>query len=144
MATDEYIRGVVLACFLVIVGISTSCATSVESQKPKNYGVIGLDVLVAELRDNAAAAKKKYLNTNWVVKGVVWKIDSDGEYLVLADHKKYGSGKITCLLDGGNKNQESFVLSLRTGQPIRVFGTFSAIDDDTGYVMIVDKFELSN
>ena len=144
MATDKCLRGVMLACFLIIVGISTSCAISDESQKPKNYGVIDIDVLTAELEDNAAATKKKYLNTNWVVKGVVWKIDSDGGSIILADYKKYGNGKITCLINGRDKNQESVVLNLRTGQLIRVFGTFSTINDDIGYVLTVDKFEEYN
>lgn len=140
MIMGKLVRSVILIIFLGIAGISTSCYEE-SKEKPKSYGVIDIGSLIGDLRENAALAKKRYLNTNWVIKGQVLEIDSDGECIVLRSDEKYLDSKITCLIDSKNQNLLDSVLKIKTGQLIRVFGTFSVIDQNRGYVLSVDKIE---
>ena len=125
---------IVLIIFLfVIAGLNSGCSIGGETpQKIKNYGVIHIGYLEDDLSNNPAAAKQKYQNTNWVIKGCVASISANGNVL-LVSHPRYYTYGVACLIDQSDKKQLDFV--------IKAFGTISGVIESTGYILKVDKFE---
>ena len=105
----------------------------------KTYRPMDVATMINDLNGNAAAAQKKYKGQNLAVQGRVTVIDSDGDYIVLTGSEWDIIG-VQCFLNKRDKTQEDFLLKVRKGQIITVYGTISDVGEVLGYHLKIDRF----
>lgn len=113
-----------------------------KEQKAKEYTAVEVTTMDEDLKNNAAAAQKKYKGKNLKVTGRVNVIDSDGSYISIVDTSNpYAILGVRCDINKKDKAQEDYVLNIKKDQIVTVCGTISDVGEVFGYSMKVDKFE---
>lgn len=121
---------------------TTQVEQKTDTKQAKEYTSVDAGTMVADLKNNAAAAQKKYKGKDLKVTGKLSNIDSDSKYISIEDPKgSFSMIHIQCFLNSKDKSQEDFVMNLQKGQTVTVYGTISDVGEVLGYSMKVDKFE---
>jgi hypothetical protein len=122
---------------------SSSSSTKVEqkAEQPKQYTEVDVNVLNEDLKNNAAAAQKKYKGQNLKITGKLGTIDSDGNYISIKSTQGIDFTGVHCTINKKDKAQEDFVLALQKDQMVTAYGTITDVGEVMGYSLKVDKFE---
>lgn len=129
---------------LVLAGIMLPDGdnNTAREAKQKEYITVSVSTLVNELENNAAAAQKKYKNKYVKVTGKLGTIDSDGDYISIGDPADdFSITGVQCFINKNDKKQSNFVLNLRKGQTVTVYGKITDVGELLGYHLEVDRFE---
>ena len=138
-----------LALFVRVMGDvsgndSSSTASSSSNKQvqeaPKDYAEADIDVLLRDVKNNAAKANKDY-NGKYVkiVGGRVSNIESGASYISIG-----GSEQITLLhVQCYPKNQQTkdAIINLSKGQSVTVYGKIKDVGEIMGYSLDLDKIE---
>jgi len=110
-----------------------------EPAPQKTYYSVDVETMMNDLNNNAAAAQKKYKGQNLAVTGIVMVIDSDGNYFSLFPNQ-YSIIGVNCNINKRDKTHEDFLLRLKKGQTVTVYGNITDVGEVFGYTLKVDKF----
>lgn len=123
---------------------SSSASSSSEQQvKQKVYNDADINILIKEAKENAAAANQNYKKKDVkIIGGKLQNIDSDVKYITInGTDANYSMLKVSCSIDGDNKELKDSVLKLKKGQMVTVYGTITEVGDIMGYRLKLDKVE---
>ena len=111
--------------------------TESDSQE---YAEADIDILINDVKENAARANKSY-NGKYVkiVGGVIDNIESDGDYITIKNRDKYSLLKVQCFPK--NKEVREQIFNLNKGEYITVYGKISKVGEIMGYSLDLHKIE---
>ena len=122
---------------------SSSAPAQKQDAKQKVYNDADINVLLAEAKDNAAAANQNYKGKDVkIIGGYVGNIDSDLKYISIdGTEAKYSMMHVSCSIDGKNQQLKDAVLKLKKKQNVVIYGTITEAGDLMGYRLKMDKIE---
>lgn len=121
---------------------SSSSSSSKQVQEPsKNYAEADIDVLLDEVKSNAAKANKNYKGKYVkIVGGVVKNIESNARYFNLEGSDPYAF-LINVQCYPKNSSVKDAMIELSVGQQVTVYGKITDVGEIMGYSLDLEKIE---
>ncbi|MBO4779410.1 MAG: hypothetical protein J5497_02110 [Selenomonadaceae bacterium] len=124
--------------------VASKTSTPAPAPAPKQYAAVDVNTMMNDLERNAAAAQRKYKGQSVCVTGRIGVIDSNGDYIVLLPDNEFAITGVICNLNGRDKSQSDFLMSVQMGQYVRAYGEINDVGEVAGYMLKVEKFSLAN
>ena len=153
--TKRIIGLVCIASFVILGVINSDSASSNSSnysssatsnskqvqESPKNYAEANIDVLLDDVKRNAAKANKNYKGKYVkIVGGVVKNIESNARYINIEGSDPY-SILINVQCYPKNDSVKNAMLELSVGQFVTVYGKITDVGEIMGYSLDLEKIE---
>lgn len=120
---------------------NNSPATTQTAKKQKQYAEADINVLIKQVKENAAAANKNYKGKNVkIVNGTISNIESGASYIVLQGTDRYSLINVQCFTHG-KKALKDVIVKLKNKQDVTVYGTITDVGEIMGYSLDLDKIE---
>ena len=119
---------------------SSSSTNKQQAQATREYAEADVDVLLNDVKNNAAKANKNY-NGKYVkiVNGSVFNIESSARYIQIEGSDPYTLIHITC--KPKNDQVKNAMIELSKGQRVTVYGKITDVGEIMGYDLDMDKIE---
>ena len=156
ISRTKRIIGLVCIASFVILGVINSDSSSSNSssysssatsnskqvqESPKNYAEANIDVLLNDVKSNAAKANKNYKGKYVkIVGGVVKNIESNARYINIEGSDPY-SILINVQCYPKNDSVKNAMLELSVGQFVTVYGKITDVGEIMGYSLDLEKIE---
>ena len=124
---------------------SSQSAKPAEQAKPKqektvDYAEADIDVLINEVKNNAAKANKNYKGKNVkIIGGRVSNIESEGRYIVIEGADQFSLLHVQCYPQ--NKDVKAAMIELNKDQTVTVYGKIKDVGEIMGYSLDLVKIE---
>ena len=153
--TKRIIGLVCIASFVILFAINSDSSSSNSSnysssvtsnskqvqESPKNYAEANIDVLLNDVKSNAAKANKNYKGKYVkIVGGVVKNIESNARYINIEGSDPY-SIFINVQCYPKNDSVKNAMLELSVGQFVTVYGKITDVGEIMGYSLDLEKIE---
>ena len=124
---------------------SSQSAKPTEQAKPKqektvDYAEADIDVLINDVKNNAAKANKNYKGKNVkIIGGRVSNIESEGRYIVIEGSDQFSLLHVQCYPQ--NKDVKAAMIELNKDQTVTVYGKIKDVGEIMGYSLDLVKIE---
>lgn len=120
---------------------SAATSTTASSQQASiEYAEADIDVLLNDVKDNAARANKNYKDKYVkIVNGDVANIESNARYISIKGSDPYSFLQVQCYPK--NDAVKDAMINLSKGQLVTVYGKITDVGEILGYSLDMDKIE---
>lgn len=121
-------------------GSSSSSSSKQVQESPKNYAEADIDILLNDVKNNAAKANKDYKGKYVkIINGDVFNIESNARYISIEGSDPYTLIHVQCYPK--NDQVKDAMINLSKGQRITVYGKITDVGEIMGYSLDLDKIE---